>query len=265
MHFIRFIILTLFTTFICLRADALSSFTQLDSGNLNDQSLGFTIKTDNKNILIHFAISVQSKTEALTSFLSAFLEVFDGTNKITSCPVEKTQEGKSVIYEFDISPKYLTQSKFTFGNMAEANGQPMPAGDFYWFYLADFAGQQNANNVSQGDVNVVCGRWQATNGETYEFESGGTFTHWLRVPPISRDAQADGADPSQSEKITNGRFSIEGSGLVFTQQNGTTSRNVFEIKQDEPPNDKGKFFESGYSLTLILSDGTKRRYDLMYW
>ena len=117
-------------------------FMQLDSHNLGDQRLSFSIKTDKSGPFLHFKVSIQSKSEALTHFLNSDLEVFDGTNQIASCSVEKAQRGQSVVYEFDVSPKYLAKSRFTFGDMAESDGKPMPAGDYYWFYLADFADEK---------------------------------------------------------------------------------------------------------------------------
>jgi len=142
MHLTRAIPIALFAVLIGFRADAVSMFTQLDSRNIGEQRLDFTIKADKKGAFVHFVVSVQSKSEALTQFLTADLEVFDGTNQIASCSVQKAQHDKSVVYEFDVSPKYLAKSRFTFGDMAEANGHPMPAGDYYWFYLTDFADEK---------------------------------------------------------------------------------------------------------------------------
>jgi hypothetical protein len=115
-------------------------FTQLDSHNLGEQRLSFTIETNRIGGFVHFKVSVQSKHATLTPIPRAVLEVWDGTNQVASCSVETAQRDKGVIYEFDVSPKYLSKSRFTFANMAESNGHPMPAGDFYWFYLKDFAG-----------------------------------------------------------------------------------------------------------------------------
>lgn len=143
MRFTRIIVLMLFASFIGFRANALSMFTQLDSHNLGEQSLSFTIETNKTGAFVRFKVSVQSKHAALSPIPSAVLEICDGTNRVASCPVQKSQHDKAVVYEFDVSPKYLAKSRFTFANMAESNGHPMPAGDFYWFYLKDFAGSDS--------------------------------------------------------------------------------------------------------------------------
>ena len=59
--------------------DAVSMFTHLDSRNIGEQRLDFTIKADKKGAFVHFVVAVQSKSEALTQFLTADLEVFAGT------------------------------------------------------------------------------------------------------------------------------------------------------------------------------------------
>jgi hypothetical protein len=127
---------------IALSADAVSMWTQLDSHNVGKQRLSFTVKAEKTGKKVRFQVSVESKDAPLSSFLEAHLAVYDGTNEIVSCAVEKAQSGKGVVYTFEVSPKYLTKSQFTFGNMAESNGRPMPAGDFYWFYLKDFVDEK---------------------------------------------------------------------------------------------------------------------------
>ena len=65
--------------------------------------------------------------------------MFEGTNAIVTCALETTRRDKGVVYEFEVSSKYLASSRFSFGNYAELKGRPMPAVDAYWFYLKDFA------------------------------------------------------------------------------------------------------------------------------
>ena len=127
--------------FPALSARAASMWTQLDSHNLNNQRLAVTIKTEKTKDGLRFLVTVESKEATVSPFLDARLSVFEGEKQIVSCAVDKTQQDKGVVYEFTVSSKYLAKSKFTFGNMAAANGHPMPAGDFYWFYLKDFAGE----------------------------------------------------------------------------------------------------------------------------
>ena len=136
------ILISLAVTFAALSASAASMWTQLDSTNINNQRLTFSVKAEKENDDVRFQVSVESKSAVLSSFLVANLAVYDGTNRIVSCALDKTQRDKRVTYEFEISSQYLSKSKFTFGNMAEANGRPMPAGDFYWFYLKDLASEK---------------------------------------------------------------------------------------------------------------------------
>lgn len=117
-------------------------WTQLYSQDLKNQRLAFAISIEKADDGAHFHVVVESKTAVLSPILQANLSVFDGEKQIVSCAVEKTQRDKGVAYEFTVSSKYVAKSKFTFGNMAEANGKPMPAGDFYWFYLGDFANEK---------------------------------------------------------------------------------------------------------------------------
>jgi hypothetical protein len=140
MRFPRTVIFALFAVFIGFRANSLSMFTQLDSHNLGEQPLNFIIETNKIGSFVHFKVSVQSKDAALTSIPAAVLEVWDGAKQVASSALQNEQRDKCVVYEFDVSPKYLAKSRFTFSNMAESNGHPVPAGDFYWFYLKDFAG-----------------------------------------------------------------------------------------------------------------------------
>jgi hypothetical protein len=132
----------MFVNSIGSHANAASIWTQLEPHNIDRQRLSFTINADKVGANVHFQVSVESKGEPLSSFLQAYLEVLDGTNRIVGCSVEKTQRDKGAVYEFEVSSKYLAQSRFTFGNMAASNGRPMPAGDLYWFYLKDFSDQK---------------------------------------------------------------------------------------------------------------------------
>jgi hypothetical protein len=137
------ILIPLTVAFAALSAVAVSMVTQLDSHNIYHQRLSFTIKA-NKNVAQneHFIITVEPKEATLSPFLRAHLAVVDGTNQIVSCAVENAHRDKGVVYEFEVSLRYLAKSTFSFGNMAELNGQPMPAGDFYWFYLKDFVSEK---------------------------------------------------------------------------------------------------------------------------
>src|ERR1017187_4550109 len=126
-----------------LSARAGSMWTQLNSTNLNNQRLAFSIKTEKVKDGLHFLVTVESKEATLSMFLQAYLTITSDEDQIVSCAVDKARRDKgSVAYEFTVSTKYLAKSQFTFGNMAESNGHPMPAGDFYWFYLKDFSNEK---------------------------------------------------------------------------------------------------------------------------
>jgi hypothetical protein len=124
---------------------------------------------------------------------------------------------------------------------------------------------QDTDKASEVAINAVCGRWQATNGDSYTFDSDGIYEHWLQIPPVSKAAQAEDIDGSKRIGISGGRFSVDGNFLVLTQKDGTTNTNIFLVKKDEPGHDKGKFFDSGYSLTLTKNEGNGKRYELVYW
>jgi hypothetical protein len=118
---------------------ALSNVTQLNGTNLDKQdAFNFTIKTEKKDDGIHFHITIEPKgATSISSALESNLLVMDGATQIVSCDVAPQHNGKSVTYDFVVSDKYLEKSIFNFGNMAVVDGKPMPAGDFYWFFLAD--------------------------------------------------------------------------------------------------------------------------------
>ena len=131
--------------FIGFKSNAESMETQLNSHNVSQQRLSFTIKSSKFGSNMVYRILVESKSESVSSNLWSSLEVFDGTNMIVNCAVEPMRHDKSAVYEFEISQRYLVKSRFTFGNMAEEHDLPNgrrwfpPYGDLYWFYLKDFA------------------------------------------------------------------------------------------------------------------------------
>jgi len=146
------IISCLATALFALQVGAVSMVTRLDSHNVNNQRLNFTVKATKTGHNVRFQVSIESKEATLSPILQAHLTVFDGTNRIVSCAVERTRRDKGVTYEFEVSSKYLAESQFNFGNMADANGQPMPAGDYYWFYLKDFALDATTSSVESPAV-----------------------------------------------------------------------------------------------------------------
>jgi hypothetical protein len=132
------------------RAEPASMWTQLNPDNIGKQRLSFAIVAENTNGNVQFKVTVEPKEAAISSFLEGHLSVFDGKEEIAVCDLKEDRSRKSVAYAFKVSRQYLAKSKFTFGNMAESNGRPMPAGDFYWFYLQDFVSEQNSKKAQHG-------------------------------------------------------------------------------------------------------------------
>jgi hypothetical protein len=98
MHLMR-IITCLGTALFALQVGAVSMVTQLDSHNVNNQGLSFTIRATKTGHNVRFQVSIESKEAKLSSFLQAHLAVLDGTNQIVSCAVEGTRRDKGVAYE----------------------------------------------------------------------------------------------------------------------------------------------------------------------
>jgi hypothetical protein len=117
---------------------------------------------------------------------------------------------------------------------------------------------------TQTPLNALCGRWQSEQGDSYEFASDGTYEHWQQTPPVSKLAQAEDIDASKRTGASKGRILVGHDSLVLIQKDGASITNVFFVMKDGAGNDKGKFFESGYSLTITSSDGNAKRYELMY-
>ncbi len=134
------------------QAHALSIWTQLTPRQLQEETrLAFQVKAEDTPTGKRFRVSVAPKHAELSPFLEANLVIFDGESEVASCPVANTGKGKLAQYEFTVAPKYLAKSKFIFANMAhDAQGRPMPAGDFYWFCLADFAGGLSGGSIPKG-------------------------------------------------------------------------------------------------------------------
>src|SRR6185295_7366166 len=121
--------------FVCRAAAAVSMWTELKTGKVDDQRLKFDIrveKTDDGGR--KFEVVVAGKSAELSPLVEGHLLVRDGETEIVRCDVEKQRSEKDVKYTFTVGAKYLAKSQFTFGNMAhDSNGRAMPAGDFYWF------------------------------------------------------------------------------------------------------------------------------------
>lgn len=120
---------------------AASSETQLIPENIEKQDYGFKIEAKKGGNTVFFTISIEAKPNAYwTHFLETTLMMNSDGKQIMQCDLQATrQEKRLVVSEFSVASDYLATTQFRFGVMAESNGQPMPAGLFFWFTLKDFA------------------------------------------------------------------------------------------------------------------------------
>ncbi|HVU38870.1 MAG TPA: hypothetical protein VHC95_11095, partial [Opitutales bacterium] len=86
---------------------------------------------------LHFEIGVASRTGKFPADAVGTLEVFDPEERILTSDVQAETDGKVLIYTFDLSPRYLGKSRFSFkGTGADAAGKP--AADVLWVTLKDY-------------------------------------------------------------------------------------------------------------------------------
>lgn len=174
-------------------------------------------------------------------------------------PVHLKKEKHIWTADFVIPDELLSNPNlcFDFGFLAHStvNGKviPMPSVTRYEIRLADFTGRTSS---------LVNGRWQTESGDTYEF-AGNTYAHWMQKPAISKSGQADAAEPSNRPGKAGGKFSVEGNFLILTQDDGTSSTNLFYLTKGEVEKVTGKFFGTGYSF-IIVSGQSMSKYELMY-
>ncbi|HTB63522.1 MAG TPA: hypothetical protein VK737_08025 [Opitutales bacterium] len=86
---------------------------------------------------LHFEVVVTARTGSFPPVVEGFLEVFDSKGLIVSCDVQTSSRGKTLVYDFDLSPSYLPKSRFSFkASSLAANGNA--AADVVWFHLNDY-------------------------------------------------------------------------------------------------------------------------------
>lgn len=133
-------------------AHADSIETHLTAENIEGQSLSFKIGVKEVKPLKEFTITVKRKKGRLSPFLEGSLSLYDGENHVASCRIKGIRDKDEVIYSFQVAPKYLDKSKFTFWEMGHANGIAMPSGDFFWFSLKEFASGWKDGGEGAGKV-----------------------------------------------------------------------------------------------------------------
>lgn len=135
------ILTSLAVVFIVSSAVAGSFWTQLNSRNIDSQPLAFKVKTEKTpqgGVL--FYVYIESKKAVLSRNLGASLTVTSGKKEIARADIKEKEYGKAVRFAFEVSPKYLAQSKFAFKDIG---GSENPwVNDVYWFFLKDFASEK---------------------------------------------------------------------------------------------------------------------------
>src|SRR5258708_19184557 len=115
-----------------------SMWCQLDPKNVNSQPLTFKVRTEKTpqgGVL--FYVDVESKKAVFSRNVAASVTVMSGKQLVARVDVKESEYGNGVRFVFEISPKYLSQSKFAFKDI-EWDGSPW-VNDVYWFLLKDFA------------------------------------------------------------------------------------------------------------------------------
>jgi hypothetical protein len=135
----------LFTAF---SATAASFWTQLNSGNINNQPLAIEVKTETTprgGMLFYVYIDPKKATLSLNLIASLTVEggrtFFRRRKQIVRVEIRKQEYDKGVRFVFEVSSKYLVQSKFQFKDFGGPERNPW-LHDVYYFYLKDFASEK---------------------------------------------------------------------------------------------------------------------------
>jgi hypothetical protein len=129
----RWILIAFAAAFFPSHANASSEIIQLTPGN--QEQIG--IKAEKTANGVRYTVTINESGPISPDYdYHGGLSVVDDDGKyIVSCKIEKTLNGKSICYEFEISSKYLNKSQFSF--VSQPRGHP--AFVDYWFYLKDYA------------------------------------------------------------------------------------------------------------------------------
>jgi hypothetical protein len=120
--------------------DAKSRWIQVTPKSAKSHHLHFETKSakiDGKAIE-KFQITIRRPKGDLSPFVDAHLSIYDGKQLIASCPIAFHRRKNVVTLEFQVSQRFLEQSKFSFAEFGHVGGKAMPSADFFWFYLGDF-------------------------------------------------------------------------------------------------------------------------------
>lgn len=111
---------------------------QLNQKNAKDSQ--FSVKIESTADGIHFSCQIRKGAYEENDHFYASLRIYDRTNLVAICPVEKTSDATFVRCRFIVAKNYLDTSEFYITQMfCDKNGNERPSGIKYWFYLRDFA------------------------------------------------------------------------------------------------------------------------------
>ena len=141
----KFILIACLVLTASSRVFAVSTIIQATTTNIKTVPFVISVRDEGTNKLFRVVVNPKGAGDGIGkgTTLSAYLDVFDGTNHIASRFIEagKLSDAKAplantgVLYEFAVSTNYLDASKFSI--TYQLNDYPAFVG--YWFYLKDFS------------------------------------------------------------------------------------------------------------------------------
>jgi hypothetical protein len=119
-------------------AFGLMSEVQLKQSDANNSQC--SVKVESTADGIHFSCQIHKGQYEENDLFYATLRIYEQTNLVAICPVEKTSDAQSVRCEFTVGKGYLDNSRFYLTEMfRDKDGNQIASGTQYWFYLCDFA------------------------------------------------------------------------------------------------------------------------------
>jgi hypothetical protein len=112
---------------------------QITPGKTADNLFSFAIKSerqtgDRTGEYLEFQVTVTPKPGAGAGDRTGTVEVFAGTEFVSSCEVRPAETAGKLSFSFRVAPKYAERSRFTFAESFRPGGTIS-----YWFVLGDFA------------------------------------------------------------------------------------------------------------------------------
>ena len=122
-----------------------SSVTQLTKELTEDPLFSFLVRSESRihngqHDSLHVRIAVtlkEPKKRIPDGQFTGQLEVFNGSEFVSSCDLQPAKEGKGrLVYSFLISPELVEKSRFTFSETPSGEN-PTAQGFAYWFLIED--------------------------------------------------------------------------------------------------------------------------------